>query len=105
MAFDIPRLDRRYRYYDVAAAMPNGDPATLDGVSVALLPPRTPPDETTVWTTAEYVGEVVTVLLAGPEADDTDATLVVPDGGADLWIRVVDEPEVMTARVERISVT
>lgn len=103
MAVQISRIDRLYRYYDVTATLPNGSPATLTGVTVALLPPRTRPTGATTWTAATYAAGVATVLLAGPDADPTGA-VVVPSGGADLWIKVVDTPEVDAERVERITV-
>ena len=104
MAYTLSRIDRILREYDVTATLPGGGPATLTGVDVALLPPRATPDGDTTWTAADYAAGVATVLLAGPDADDTDA-LVVPSGGADLWIRVTDSPEVDAERVERLTVT
>lgn len=103
MAFTLSRIDRVYRDYDVTATLRTGGPATITGVTVALLTPRTTPTAATVWTTATYAAGVATVLLAGPDADPTGA-VVVPSGGADLWIRVSDSPEIDAARVERISV-
>lgn len=103
MALVLSRIDRLYREYDVTATLAGGGPATLTGVDVALLPPRTTPTGATTWTPATYASGVATVLLAGPDADTTGA-LVVPEGGADVWIRVVDTPEVDAEKVERISV-
>lgn len=103
MAYTLSRIDRVYRDYDVTATDKDGAPAVLTGVTVALLTPRTSPTAATVWTAADYDAGTATVLLAGPDADDTDA-LVVPSGGADLWIKAADSPEIDAERVERISV-
>lgn len=103
MAFTLSRIDRLYRDYDVAATLRDGGPATLTGVDVALLPPRTTPTAATAWTTATYAAGTATVLLAGPDAAGLGA-LVVPATGADLWVRVTDTPEVDAQRVERITV-
>lgn len=103
MAIAISRIDRLYRDYTVTATTRTGTPATLTGVTVALLPPRTTPTAATIWTAATYAAGIATVLLAGPDADPTSA-VVVPSGGADLWIKVSDSPEIDAERVERISV-
>lgn len=100
----LNRIDKQYVEIDVTATLANGDAAPLDGVDVALLAPRHTPTAATTWTAATYAAGTATVLLAGPEANPTGA-LVVPSGGADLWIRVTDEPEVDAARVERVSVS
>lgn len=104
MAHTMSRVDRVYRVYDITATLPDGSPVTLTGVDVALLTPRSTPTAATTWTAATYVNGVATVLLAGPAADTTGA-LAVPTGGADLWIRVTDNPEVTATRVERITVS
>lgn len=103
MALTLSRIDRIYRTYDVTATLAGGGPATLTGVDVAVLLPRTTPTASTTWTAATYAAGVATVLLAGPDADPTGA-LVIPAAGADLWIRVVDTPEVDAEYVERIGV-
>jgi hypothetical protein len=104
VAFQLSRIDRKYRDYTVTATLKNGAPATLTGVDVALLAPRSRPTAATVWTAATYAAGVATVLLAGPDASPTSA-VVVPSGGADLWIRVTDSPEVDAEPVERITVS
>lgn len=101
---DLNRIDRKYAKVTVTATLANGDPATLTGVDVALLAPRSTPTAATTWTAATYAAGVATVLLAGPDADPAGA-LVVPATGADLWIRVVDSPEVDATRVQRITVS
>jgi hypothetical protein len=100
---ELTRIDRRTVEFDVAAELTDGTATTITGVDVALLPPRTTPTAATVWTAATYTGGVASVLVAGPDADPTDA-LPVPAAGADLWARVVDVPEVLTARVARLTV-
>lgn len=104
MALTISRIDRLYRDYTVTATEKDGTPAVLTGVDVALLTPRTSPTAATTWTAADYADGVATVLLEGPDATPSGG-LAVPSGGADLWIRIADSPEVDAERVERISVS
>lgn len=104
MAFTISRIDRLYREYNVDATLRDGSEADLNGVTVAVLPPRSAPTAATTWTTVAYASGVATVLLAGPDADPAGADVVVPTGGGDLWIRVSDAPEIDATRVERIYV-
>lgn len=103
MSLELARVERLYRDYTVTAVLRNGSPATVSGVDVALIPPRTTPSASTAWTATTYAAGVATVLLAGPDAAGSGA-VVVPAAGADLWLRVVDNPEVDVARVERIAV-
>ena len=104
MALTISRIDRLYRDYNVTATLRDGSIADLNGVTVAMLPPRTTPTSATTWETVTYAAGVATVLLAGPDADPTGADLVVPSGGGDLWIRVSDSPEIDAEKVERVYV-
>ena len=103
MAFELSRVDRLIRTYDLATIPLGGDgAATPSAVLVALLPPRSGPSAATVWTSVTYAAGIVTVLLAGPDADPTGA-VVVP-ASADLWMKVVDTPEIDAVKVERITV-
>lgn len=101
---ELNRTDCQYVDIEVSATLRDGAPAPLTGVDVAMLAKRRTPDTTTVWTAATYNDGVATVLLAGPQAAAVPDSLVVPDGGGDLWIRVIDAPEVDSAHVARISV-
>lgn len=103
MALTIARIERLYRDYTVTATLRDGQPATLAGVDVALLPPRRTPTADTTWTDADYADGMFTVLLAGPDAA-TEGALTVPAEGADLWLRITDTPEIDAARIERITV-
>jgi hypothetical protein len=100
---ELPRSARLNVNIPVTATDAAGDPQVLTGIDVALLPPRTTPTSATTWTAATYAAGFATVLLAGPDADDTDA-LAVPVAGADLWVRVVDNPEVVVVRAGRVAV-
>lgn len=100
---EIGRAERRIVLVDVTAALDDGTPVELFDVSTAMLPARTQPDADTAWSAADYADGTATVVLAGPEADDTDAH-AVPATGGDLWVRVVDDPETITVRAERIRV-
>jgi hypothetical protein len=100
---EISRIDCQYVEFDADATYADGTVAVIGGVDVAVLPPRRTPTADTVWSAATFASGVATLLVAGPEADVTGA-LVIPLGGADLWARVSDSPEVTTRRVTRINV-
>lgn len=97
MALTLSRIDRLERAHTITSPLTG---VTL--ASVALLSPRSKPTLATTWTAATYAGGVVTVLLAGPDADPTGA-LAVPTT-ADLWVKVTNGTEVDAELVERVSV-
>lgn len=96
------RVTRKFVRIPVVATLATGGSATIAGVDIALLPQRSAPDESTQWTAAIYDSGVATVLIAGPDADPSGA-LVLPEGGADVWARITDVPEVDAANVGRID--
>jgi hypothetical protein len=100
---NMSRIDRVYGYVSVTVTDIDGNPTTVAGVDVALLPPQLEPDGDTVWHPTAPVNGKGQVLFVGVDADPTDG-LVVPEGDADVWGRVIDNPEVLTAKVGRISV-
>lgn len=100
----LTRIERVTARVTVTAKLADGTPATVTGVSVALLGSGAKPTVGTTWTTATFSAGVATVLLAGPDADPT-AALVLPLAGADLWIRDVENPEVTATMVDHISVS
>lgn len=101
---NLSRIDRVFIDIPVTATERDGTAATLSGVDVAVLAPQTTPAADTTWKAANYADGVATVLLAGSAADDTDA-LAIPAGGADLWIRVTDTPEIITSKAGRVTVS
>jgi dihydrofolate reductase len=101
---DLNRIDCQYVDITVTATLRNGEPAPLTAVDVAVLTQRATPTADTSWTAAVYSDDIATVLLAGPDAQPDIGALTVPVGGGDLWIRVVDAPEVDAARIARINV-
>lgn len=101
---NLNRIDCQYVDIAVTATLRDGSPATLAGVDVAVLAPRRTPTATTAWTAATYTAGTATVLLAGPDSAGAPDAVAVPEGGGDLWIRVLDAPEVDAARIARISV-
>lgn len=103
MALTLSRVDRLYRRYAVTATLAGGGAATITAVDVAFLPPRATPTSTTTWTPTTYTTGVATILIAGPDAAGNGA-LVIPADGADVWLRVVDSPEIDAERVERITI-
>jgi len=104
MAFTLHRIECVYRHYEVTATLAGGGPATLPGVTAALIAPGHGPTPGTDWWPAVYDDGTVTVLLAGPDADPADGAVVIPAAGVNLWFRVVDSPEVVARLVERITV-
>lgn len=102
MAFELSRIDRVNRTYDVTVTDVNGTAEAPATVSFALLPPRSAPTSSTVWTSATVVDGSATVLLAGPDASPTGALVVPAD--CDLWIRSTDAPQIDAQKVERITV-
>jgi hypothetical protein len=97
-----PQAAIKFFDFDVTATNPDGSPATLAGVDVALLAPGTTPDGTTSWTAAGYSGTTASVLLAGPAATGapSNALAIPATVGGDLWARNVDNPEVDVRFVE-----
>ncbi len=100
---NLARVACKYTDFDVTATEPDGDPAPLTGVDVAVVRAGASPDNTTEWTAAQYADGIATVMLAGPHATDPPpAAIVVNEPGGDLWARVADNPEVDAAMLERI---
>lgn len=97
-------ITRQYVSIDVTAALASGAPAVISGVDAAIVTPRYAPSGTTSWRSITYASGTATVLVAGYDADPTGAIVVPPGQGVDLWIRVVDSPEVTATKVERLIV-
>lgn len=102
MDLTFTRISRKYVEVDVSALLADGAPATLTGADVALINP--PLTGATEWTAVDFADGVARFLVAGPDADPTGA-FVLPDGGAYVYLRVVDNPETDVARVGRINVS
>jgi hypothetical protein len=100
---EFTRITRKFIEVFVTATLPDGEVAPLAGVDVSLLTPHATPGDDTVWTPATYADGMARILVAGPEADPSGA-LPLATGGADLWIRVTDNPEIEAVKVERITV-
>jgi hypothetical protein len=101
---NLGRIERQYATFPVTATLDNGEPADLSDVAVALLPPRATPTPDTTWTATTVTDGKIRVLLAGPDAP-AEGALTIPAGGADLWLRVLDTPEVDTVRVDQVRVS
>ena len=97
------RISRKFVEVPVTAALADGSPAVLAGVDVALLERNGRPTDDTTWTPATYGDGVARILVAGPDADPAGA-LVLTDGGADVWVRISDNPEVDAAKAGSIVV-
>lgn len=100
MAFELSRIDRIEHTSSLAKAFPG---RTLTSVSVAILPVRVDPTVATVWFPVTVVGDGVTAVYAGPDADSSGGAIPVP-ASADLWAKLTDSPEVDAQKVERITV-
>jgi hypothetical protein len=100
---EMTAIDRLYARITVSGKLADGTPAVISSISVAAIPPRTRPDSNTAWTAASVSGGVATVLVAGPAADPAGA-IPIPAAGADLWIRIIDGPEVEAVKADRITI-
>lgn len=99
---DLGRIERKYARITLTAKDDAGAVATVNNVDVALVPERSQPTQYTTWEPYSVTDGMVRLLLAGPEADDTNAVVVAES--MDLWVRVTDNPEVDTALIETIDV-
>jgi hypothetical protein len=102
----LPKVAAKFADITVTALLANGNTATITGVDVAIVPPGTKPDATTVWVAANWVTPLAQVLLIGPLCTPTSPPpykLTVPAIGGDLWGRVTDNPEVDAALVDHIE--
>jgi hypothetical protein len=102
----LPRVAAKFADITVTATLANGNPATITGVSVAIVPPGSLPTASTVWVAANWASPVAQVLLIGPLCSPTSPPayqLTVPSVGGDLWARVIDNPEVDAALVDHIE--
>lgn len=99
----LSRVARKYAYVHVTATLADGTPADPDTVEAVLLGPYETPKGATVWKPVTYADGVASLLLAGPDADPTDA-FAVPADGASLWLRATDYPETDVARIDRVIV-
>jgi hypothetical protein len=84
----------------------DGQPVTLSGVVVSLLPHgQRSPDASTAWSTpVEYASGEATVPLAHPSAAQSD-WILVPAPGKTLWARPADDSdETEPVQIERIDV-
>lgn len=85
----ITRITRKPVDIPFTVTLTDGSPATPTAVQVALLNRRASPTSGTTWTDATFAGGIVTVTIAGPDAE-TAGALGVPEAGADLWGKVSD---------------
>lgn len=100
----LSRVDRVYGRIDITGTLADGSPATLSAVDVAIIPAHTRPTSATTWTPVTLAGRIVSILIAGPDADPEDA-FTVPGGDGELWVRVTDNPEAQAVKVDRVIVT
>lgn len=98
----LTRVSNEAISFPLSATNPDGSPATITGAKVAILPKRRGPNAATVWTTATFAAGTVTVRLAGPDADPTGATLIVPEAGGDLWALPLGITDYNPVKITRI---
>lgn len=99
---DLSLIDKVYATFPLVVKDASGNTVTPSAVAVAFLPFRTSPTTSTPWTAVTYASGSVTVLLAGPLADQSGA-VAVPSGGGYLWARITDSPEVEAVRVAWVT--
>lgn len=105
------RITRKLLKLPLTATDADGQPVTIEAVGIALLPQRSGPDADTVFAEADVVpvpGDpdskvVAAVLAAAPDADQGGGAVAVPEGGADVYARVNDVPEVDAELVGHID--
>lgn len=100
MAATIPAVSTEYLHGPVAASVP----LDTQTVEVAILPKgQVAPDDTTVWTPAEWTGDVGTSrtwrLLIGP---GTQLPLT-PDTYT-VWVRITDSPEIPVRKHDSLTI-
>ena len=95
-SLDLSRVDKVSRSYDLAAIFTELT-GPFTAAQVALVPPRTSPDGSTVWLTVPVTAGMADVLYAGPDADSTGAVVVT--GNCDPWLKVTSGAETDAARV------
>jgi hypothetical protein len=91
--FYFTPITRKRVRIGVSGTLSDGAGAVLDDVDVAMLPLRSVPDATTVWTDATLTDGDINPLVAAPDASQTGALPLTATGGK-LWLKVVDEDEV-----------
>jgi hypothetical protein len=96
-------VDRIPARVPLAATLPDGTPATLTDVALAVLPAYAKPRAGTTWQAVALVDGAAPLMLAGPEADPIGA-LVVPAGGGTLFVRVIDGDVVQVRKVAALTV-
>jgi hypothetical protein len=99
----LSRIARKYLYPNATVTLADGTKIDPSNVHAVLILGRGTPTGDTEWIEVPLSPQGRRILVAGPDADPTDA-VVIPPGGADLWIRVVDEPEVDVTESRRIEI-
>jgi hypothetical protein len=99
---DLTRITRKPVFIDLTTVLEGAVPGAITAAAVALLPPRTDPDASTVWTSVTYANPTANFVIAGPDADGAGA--IVAAGTSDLWVRATAPTWVDAALVERVNV-
>lgn len=104
MALSLHYTDRIPRTYTLAPKASDGQPTAVTSARFALVPPRTRPTADTTWTTVTVAGNTFTVEYVRPGADDTSGAVLVPDTGADVYVRGIAGTYDDAEYAERITV-
>lgn len=100
----LSRIDVVYARIPLSGLLPDGGPAVIRGVEVAVLPPYVKsPTAGTAWSPTAWDGQVAVVLLACPDAPETPGAVRVAGSGYVVWVRVVDVPEVAAVPVGLVT--
>jgi hypothetical protein len=98
----MSRVARKFLYPNAVVTLPDGTKVDPQQVDIVLLSGKATPDGDTQWTPVPNTEDGYRILVAGSAADPTDA-VVIPPGGVDLWIRVVDNTEIDVTESRRIE--
>lgn len=98
----INRMDRKRVTLTVTATEGDGSSVLLTSVDYAVLRPYRRPTGATVWKSAALSGNAVSFFLSGPDAEEL-GDVIIPTGGGDVWIRVIQSDESDHKFVERVE--
>lgn len=98
----IARISRKPVEIDVVVTLPNGSPASLTAVDFALCD-HGGPTRDTVWVAGEVNGDVASVTICGPDADDLSGALVMTKPRLELWAKPANGPTIAADYIDTVE--